>query len=199
MRWWASAVFFLSAPVYGQSSMPVGILRGDVVSWNTTELMVRNSDNAIYTCSYDTRTYVERNHWPIRIANLAAGDAVEVMADHKFGSTNCYVRTVHVVDRQAQRFAAVLKRRPPPEVFKLRGDMTVGGVVLRHKSFSLTVKTRNGEVTFLLRPDTRYVGDGLRLNPEAVEVNSHVFIRGGRDLEGDLEAYQVVWGRILHQ
>lgn len=174
--------------------MPVGIMHGEFVSWSGTpragELHVRNRQDAIYGCQYDARTYVERDHQMIAVAALAAGDPVEVVADHKPGSTTCYARMVHVIDK-----------RPRPhlrasagaiEAFTPHGNIAFGGIVVRHAPGTITLKTRTGEETLLLRPDTRFMGDGALL------VNTHVFVRAGRNVEGDIEAYQIVWGDILH-
>src|SRR5262249_8612801 len=102
MRWWIAAAssFFLItfASLKAQTSMPIGILRGDVIAWQGSpaagELTVRSAQNTVYGCSYDYRTYVERDHWRISISSLAAGDPVELMADRRAGSSNCYLRTV---------------------------------------------------------------------------------------------------------
>jgi len=186
--------------------MPIGIVRGDVVAWNGStrsgELKIRNPENTVYACLYDGRTYFERDHQMIAVAGLAPGDPVEVVADRKPGSVTCYARTVHVVDTHAQRLLPGMRPRlrasySPTESFAPRGDMAFGGVVARRGLWTLTLKTRNGEETILLRPDTRYMGGGIRLDAAALQVNTHVFVRAGRNVEGDVEAYQVVWGEIL--
>jgi hypothetical protein len=186
----------LATSLGAQTSMPVGIVRGSVVAAGAGQLTIRNGQNTVYGCSYDSRTYFERNHWPIAAAALAAGDPVEVLADRKSGSENCYARTVQVVypSPRAPRLA-----RPQAEGFTLHGDLTAGGIVLYHGARTLTLRTRNGEMTFHLRPDTRFLCDGLRRDPEALTVNTHAFIRGARNLDGDLEAYQVVWGQIMQR
>jgi hypothetical protein len=49
----------------------------------------------------------------------------------------------------------------------------------------------------LLRADTRYSGDGVRVEAPEPLLNKHVFVRAGRNMYGALEAYQIVWGEIL--
>jgi hypothetical protein len=208
MRWWVSAVFLGSATLQlpAQLSMPIGIVRGDVVSWTGDtrmgELDIRNPENTVYSCHYDTRTYFERDHQMIAVAGLMAGDPVEVIADHKPGSAACYARTVQVTEKHAQRLLPGMRPSlrtaySPTESFAPRGNLTFAGIVVRRGTWLLTLKTRTGEVRLQLRPDTRYMGDGLRMEPAALPVNTHVFVRAGRTLEGDLEAYQVVWGQML--
>jgi hypothetical protein len=89
---------------------------------------------------------------------------------------------------------AVAAKRP---AFDLpRGDRTVSGVIVRRDARSITLRTRNGEQTLLLRKDTRYLGDGTPQDATAALVNTRVFVRAGRNLEGGVEAYQVMWGEI---
>lgn len=206
MRWWTTAAYVMAGSPWlqAQLSMPAGIMRGDVVSWSGTsragELNIRNPQNAIYGCLFDMRTYFERDHRMIAVGGLAAGDPVEVVADRKPGATTCYARTVHVVDVPAhvrERRVRGSGSRVAGEAFIPRGDMTFGGVVVRHGQQTLTIMTRNGAETLLLRPDTKYLGGGIRLDAAALLVNTHVFVRAGRNLEGGVEAYQVVWGEIL--
>lgn len=195
MRW--LLVLAGSLQLHSQSDMAIGIVRGDLDSWsgNTRagELTIRNADKAVYTCSFDVRTYFEREHQMIAIGGLASGDPLEVVADHKPGSSNCYARTVHVVERHARLRTSY----SPTESFAPRGNLTFAGMVLRRDPWLLTLRTRSGDLHILLRPDTRYMGNGIRLDRASLLVNAHVFVRGGRNIDGDLEAYQVVWGEIV--
>jgi len=49
---------------------------------------------------------------------------------------------------------------------------------------------------FLLRRDTRFVAGGETVAPADLKINMRVFVRGGKDVFGHVEAYQVVWGGI---
>ena len=206
-RRWATAILLTSATGYAQISMPVGFVHGDVVaargSAKAGELTIKDSADTLYGCSYDARTYAERDHWPVAVSRLAPGDPVEVMADRRAGSGNCYIRTIRVVEpSRIQRPApspTSVPRAPRvwTDLLTPRGNLTFGGVVVRLRAQLLTLKTRAGEVTLQLRRDTRFLGDGLRVNPDALLINTHVFIRGGRTIEGRLEAYQVIWGQML--
>jgi hypothetical protein len=70
--------------------------------------------------------------------------------------------------------------------------------VLRIVGDALTLKTRtDGEKQILLRQDTRYIGGGQRMDADGLKRNTRVFIRAGRNLDNDIEAYQVVWGDIV--
>jgi hypothetical protein len=84
------------------------------------------------------------------------------------------------------------------DLIQPRGDRTISGVVVRNESGQLTLRTRQGdETTLTLRPGTRYLGDGLRMDAGDLAVNMRVSVRAGRTLRGELEAYQVVWGDML--
>ena len=72
-----------------------------------------------------------------------------------------------------------------------------GGIVLRRSATTLTLKTHDGEKTLVLRPETRYWCDGLRSAVEELIVNTRVFVRAGRDFEGNVEVYQAAWGAIV--
>ena len=60
----------------------------------------------------------------------------------------------------------------------------------------LTLIFGNGEMGVTLLPDTRYLDGGRRVESPAL-LNKHVFVRAGRDVWGDLEAYRVMWGEIV--
>jgi hypothetical protein len=83
-----------------------------------------------------------------------------------------------------------------PSFERPRGDRTVSGVIIGNNGRSIRIRTREGEQTLLLRKDTRYLGDGAPQDAAALTVNTRVFVRAGRNLEGGIEAYQVAWGEI---
>jgi hypothetical protein len=101
---------------------------------------------------------------------------------------------VQVVDARRSRFAHV---ESATESFAPRGDLLFGGIVLRRSATTLTLKTHDGEKTLVLRPDTRYWCDGVRAAEDILIVNTRVFVRAGRDFEGNIEVYQASWGERL--
>jgi hypothetical protein len=201
-----AVVVMFAAVLSAQNRMPIGIVRGAMVSWRGTtangELKIKNADDILYDCQFDVHTYFERDQHRIGVGGLAAGEAVEVVADHKPGLSACYARTVHVVDPRTLALGPGARPRlhtspSPTEAWAPRGDMSISGVVVNRAKYTLTVKTRTGLETLVLRPDTRYLGAGLRVDAESLTVNQRVFIRAGRNLDGEVEAYQVMWGDIL--
>lgn len=198
-------VVIAAAALSAQTRMPVGIVRGDVVSLQGSatsgELKIKAPDDSVYACLYDGRTYFERDLHRIAYAGLKAGEPVEVVADRTPGTSSCYARTVHVVDTHAQRLAPGARPRlrsmpSPTEAWAPRGDLLYSGFVVQRAKYTLTLKTRTGNETLLLRPDTRCVGAGLRVAVDSLQVNQRVFIRAGRNLDGDVEAYSIMWGEI---
>ncbi len=77
------------------------------------------------------------------------------------------------------------------------GNLTFSGVVSRLNSESLVLRTRAGEQTLLIRRDTRYVANGDTVEAAQLRPNMRVFVRAGRNLYEQVEAYQVIWGSIL--
>ena len=45
--------------------------------------------------------------------------------------------------------------------------------------------------------DTRFREDGLRVEPSSLHSSTRVFVRAGKNLDGEIEAYEIVWGEIL--
>jgi len=194
MRWWTAGLMLLSSALQAQLAMPIGIIRGSLVSVVGGQLTLRDSPNIYYTCRFDPRTYFEREHKMTTAAALQPGDPVEVLADRKPG-LGCYARTVQVVYRAAARRRSDVE--DPTEDFAPRGGFAFGGRVIARETGNLTVRTRAGDIHLTLHPNTRFVDGGLRVPPATLQVNTHVFIRAGRDIDGFLEAFQVVWGAII--
>ena len=188
MRGLPVALLLFAAALHAQQTMPVGILRGNLVAWQNGSLSIRQADGAVYDCSYDNHTLFQRNRWPIQSSELAGGEPVEVVSDRWPATRACYVRMVSVVYALPK---SPRRRVPVAEVWVPRGYLTYSGLVVKNEDSKITLKTRSGPRTLRLRPDTRYSEASQPL------LNKHVFVRAGCNLEGVLEAYQVLWGEIL--
>jgi hypothetical protein len=159
-------------------------------------LLARNNAGAVEGCGYDALSILELSRQRVTVAKLEPGDPVEIITDHKPGSRDCYIRMLQVIPPapppgRAKPVAATRQTFDLP-----RGDRTVSGVIVRRDARSITLRTRDGEQTLLLRRDTRYMGDGAQQDAAAMTVNTRVFVRAGQNLEGGIEAYQVMWGEI---
>lgn len=197
----------LAAVLGAQGPAPVGIVRGTFVSFDGTpvrgDMQVRTADDHVYQCSYDARTFFDRDNQRISIPGIAHGERVELVADRPDGPDTCYARTVHVVLTPPAKplpggRPALTPPYSPTETFAPRGDMTFTGIVMKLTPDEVTIRTRsNGMKTIVLRRDTRYIGEGFRVNPDALAINTRVFIRAGHNYLNQVEAYQIVWGEML--
>ena len=184
------------------SGPKMAVLRGPLVSIDAAIVRVEVAEGQIVECKFDIRTSMERDGQRIEVAAVSVGDRLEIVADHR--PTGCYARTMHVLDIPSQN--PIAGRRPsmkreyssPTDRYAPRGDMTVTGLVVGLSEQWLTIRTRTeGNKQFLLRHDTRYVGEGMRTDRESLARSTRVFVRAGRNFEGVVEAYQVIWGDIM--
>ena len=194
------AILLAVAPLCAPADMPKGLFRGKMVSWEGSPakgiLLARNGAGAVEGCGYDSLSILELSRQRVSVAKLEPGDPVEIITDHKPGSRDCYIRMLQVIPPGPPpgRANAVARR---PAIEPPHGDRTVSGVVIRRDARSITLRTYDGERTLLLRTDTRYLGDGAQQDAAALVVNTRVFVRAGQNLEGGIEAYQVMWGEIV--
>jgi hypothetical protein len=92
--------------------------------------------------------------------------------------------------------------RPKPVALSdnpfVRGRMTFAGFVVRCTPERLTIHTqKHGIQVFVLRRDTAFLMDGTSGEAADLDVNTRVFVRAGESIDQELEAYQVVWGKIV--
>jgi hypothetical protein len=193
------------APLGTAVEMPSGIFRGKLAGLEGTsaagEFNATDSTGAAYSCGYDARSYFELNRARVAATKLQTGDPLEVVADRKPGMGACYARIVHVVALLPSGRRIVEAPVRPPRVSEFlpqRGDRSFAGVVVQLEASRMTLKTRDGQRTLVLRPDTRFLGGGLRVNAAEVPRNTHVFVRAGRNVYGQIEAFQVVWGELVN-
>jgi hypothetical protein len=176
---------------------PVGIVRGrleDTLAASSGDLRVRTASEQIYRCRFDTHTYIERDGQRINAPALRAGDPVEVLTDRK-PAVLCYARTVRV--REQPGGVPIRRRNALLEAWYPRGNLAFAAVVLRSNPELIVVRTRAGEEKLIrVRPDTRYASAGLPATLLDLAPNTRVFIRGALNVDREIEAYHVVWGRI---
>lgn len=203
----AMGLLLLAIPLVAHPITPPGIVHGRLLECSAAggsgELRVRTAGSQILRFTFDRQTYIEREQTLISAARLEAGDWLEIVADQWPGGALPYARTVHVIGEKAPAHS-------PRAEARLRGyrsatepalppwDRTFSGVVERISGGRLVLHTRAGGVqTILLRPDTRYLSGGDPVDASALQANTRVFVRAGKNLESQLEAYQVIWGEIL--
>jgi hypothetical protein len=149
-------------------------------------------------CGYDSKTYIEMRKERVPANALRQGDRLELLLDRGAGPSACYVRSAHFLPTPPRPVA----RSTPGSLYAIdsiypRGNLTFAGVVVKLSPERLVLHTRNAEQRILLRPDTRYLDSGIAVGASGLGLNRRVFVRCGRNLDNELEAFQVVWGEIL--
>ena len=92
---------------------------------------------------------------------------------------------------------APMPRTSTADLLYPRGNMTFSGVVLRLNPEMIVLHTRKeGEKIIRLRQDTRFLDSGNPASRATLAVNTRVFVRAGRNLDDEVEAYQIIWGEI---
>lgn len=161
---------------------------------------VRDVAHRVHVFQLDDKTSIERDGMTVPADRLAPGDFIEIAFEPR-GPVRRYARIVRVLTPAPAR-PLIARRRPRPsplltEQFAPRGNLTFAGVILRLSPERIVLHTRaGGETAILLRPDTRYIDSGSVVENPLLEVNMRVFIRGARNYNNDIEAYQIMWGAI---
>ena len=180
----------------------------------TGELSIRTATNHVYWYVYDARTYVESDNRLSSVPKLRKGDELEIVSDAGPVAALRYARTIHVMvsppaqEVQAKAYSQgryALPRNPVPredplkfDVLLARGTLTFAGQVCQLNDERLVLRTRaNGEKVIFLRPDTRYMKDGGLVGASSLRLNTRVYVRAGKNLDGEIEAFQVIWGEIV--
>ncbi len=203
MRFWPALV--LAGGLAAQELAPIGIVRGALINCDTTGLSVRGAGDHVYRFVLDSKTFIERDHFRISCAEIDKAEQLEIVSDRSAEPGMRYARMVNVVrtDSQSRRRAWMAVRAPVPYEdptlsIAPRGTLTFTGVVLRMDADGLALRTRGGgEKWILVRRDTHYRQDGLAVEPSSLRSGARVFVRAGPNLDGEIEAYEVVWGEIL--
>jgi hypothetical protein len=194
-----AALLFFTPLVFAEDAGP-GMLRGTLVQADAGVLQVRQPTGVTTRCGFDSHTWIERDRKRLTLAALEAGVSVEALTDLRVG--RCYTRIIRLIPASAllmpvSRRSVATPARTAIESLFPRGDITFAGVVLRRSPTTLVVRTRTEpEKMIALREDTRYVDSGVPTTGGQLAVNTRVFIRGGKNFENNLEAFQVMWGEI---
>ena len=160
--------------------------------------------NEVYRFAFDAKTYLERDSRRISIGGLQKGDTLEVVSDRDENIPVHYARTVHVIEtRPAPRLPLTagrsrLYRASSIDLIAPRGNITFAGVVTKLTADRVVLHTRlDGLKTVLLRLDTRYLEGGTVVDAADLKPTTRVFVRAGKNLDDQVEAYQIIWGDIM--
>lgn len=192
----------------GQTPAVRGVLLERDAPGSTGQFSVRLPTHEVLRYRFDAQTAIQRDGQSIDVARLKPGEKVEVASDPIPGLVLRYARGVQVIAEAPPLQPAP---RPPSSLSRLRsanrtmddrlfpaGNLTYAGVVSRMNGDRIVLHTRDGrEQALMLRKDTRYLLNGDLVDSAALKLNTRVFVRAGKDVWDQIEAYQVIWGKIL--
>lgn len=179
--------------------VPVGVVSGYLSNIKASSFLLKTVQGKEMHCTYDHRTWFEQSRVRVPPTAFQPTDLVEVVADRRLiDGKPCYIRTVRLADtgpRESGRMK--ITYRAVTETFAPRGEFQWGGVVSELNATHLVLRTRNeGYKPLRLRKDTRFLEDGVVSIKERLQTNTKIYVRAGRNLEGEVEVYQVVWGAV---
>jgi hypothetical protein len=190
--------------LWGQGSAPSGLLRGVLIANAKVpgEFSIQVPNGLVYRFSFDARTWIERENERVSLLDIKNGEILEVVCDRDTAVVR-YARMIHVVEKPVPRRAPVSLglyrlQHSPVEFLAPRGDLTFSGIIANLKDDRLVLRTRvDGEKIIYLRKDTSYLERGFQVEPAVLRPNTRVFVRAGKNLDDEIEAYQVIWGEIF--
>jgi hypothetical protein len=216
--WWVLAIWVLAA---GAQTPPPGFVRGVILECDsqtaTGEVAIRAADNQVFRYQFDAKTYAERDDQLIQAQRLKPGEKVEVVSDRSPAYILRYARTIHVIQPLPPPRPLTMGRYRAANPGNTAGNpnanpnnlannprldrlptVTFSGVVFRLNGERVILHTREtGDQSILLRDDTRYLHNGEPVEAKDLMPNMRVYVRAGRNLYDEVEAYQIVWGNIL--
>jgi hypothetical protein len=188
-----------------QSPADSPLVRGTVLECDaraTGEISIRAAGNEVVRYRFDSKTYAERDEQLIEASRLKPGEKVEVLSERLPAYPLRYAMTIHVIQPlpppRPQTLGRYRAYNPAAEPVLPAGNITYSGVVSRLNGERVLLHTREaGDFSILLRKDTRFLEDGQQVDAERLKPMMRVFVRAGKDVYQQVEAYQVIWGTIL--
>jgi len=196
-------LLFLSCTLAAETPPDAPIVRGVVLECDSRpagEISIRNADNQVLRYQFDRKTYAERNNQLIEASHLAPGEKVEILSDREREYTLRYARTIHVIQPVPPPRPLTMGRyrAPAAEPTLPSTTTTYSGVISQLTGDHVVLHTREaGDLSILLRKDTRFLEDGQIVEAAKLKPTMRVFVRAGKDVYQQVEAYQVIWGTIL--
>jgi hypothetical protein len=188
-------------PIAAPEIAPIGIVRGVMIDCDSARLTLRTADGHTYGFVIDSKTFIERDNFRISCSKLDKAEPLEIVSDRSTEPGLAYARLITVVNpetRLRRRALMAVDHEDPTLSIAPRGSLTFTGVVLRMDDDGMVLRTRvDGEKWIVVRRDTRFREDGLRVEPSSLHSSTRVFVRAGKNLDGEIEAYEIVWGEIL--
>ena len=177
---------------------------GRLVDQPFGEFAVSGDGGRVARCRLAPSTYITRQTHRVTEVGVRVGDQVEVVADHREGGSRCVALTIYLHPPDAAKVRSGVALMLPPQRFFLdnlfpRGNLTFAGVVQVLEPKRLVLRTRSGvEYAFQVRSDTVFSTGGKVVEAQTLPVQTRVFVRAGKNFDGEMDAYQVTWGDILN-
>ena len=191
--------FWLLPMLLRAEDVPVGVVSGYISDIQPASFLLKTITQKEFRCSYDHRTWFEQSRLRVPVKAFQPADLVEIVADRRLiDGTPCYVRTVRLADMSKKQSGRMrITYRAVTENIIPRGEYQWAGTVSELTADKMILRTRaDGYKTIVLRQDTRYLEDGVVSEWERLRPNTRVSIRAGRNFEGAVEVYQIVWGSV---
>jgi hypothetical protein len=192
-------VLWLVPMLLSAEDVPVGVVSGYISDIQPASFLLKTVTQKEFRCTYDHRTWFEQSRIRVPIKAFQPTDLVEIVADRRLiDGTPCYVRTVRLADMAKKDSGRMrITYRAVTENIIPRGEYQWAGTVSELTADKLILRTRSdGYKTIALRRDTRYLEDGVVSEWERLHPNTRVSIRAGRNFEGKVEVYQIIWGAV---
>lgn len=177
----------------------VSVASGYISDIQPNSFLLRTTAQKEFRCTYDHRTWFEQSRIRVPVKAFQPTDLVDVVADRRLvDGTPCYVRTVRLADLNKKDGGRLrITYRGVTEMMYPRGEYQWAGMVSELTREKMVLRTRTeGYKTVVLRSDTRYLEDGVVSEWGRLRPNKQVSIRAGRNLEGAVEVYQIIWGMV---
>jgi hypothetical protein len=203
-----AAVFPLAAEEIAEIAPGMRTFKGELIQWKIQglagDMALRSEESGVERCRVLAASRLIRSGIRIHPHGVRLGDTVEVVGDYSAGPDRCTVRQLFIRQYEGERrmvngkYRFNLYPRAYLDGLWARGLLTFSGVVGRMENGRLVLRLRERrERSFALRDDTLFQSEGRLVGRDELETFTPVFVRASRTADGDLEAYQVMWGRIL--
>lgn len=196
----------VAASLLAQNQPGGGLVRGVLVPSEASpdSFAVLTPSGQVWRFHYDARTWIERDHQRATIRDFRPAEKLEVVCDRIVAapSVSRYARMVHAL-LPAPVFSNPLSQglyRMPrrPAVQAMEAEIGFSGIAEALAPGILRLRSRSGAVnTFILNSDTSYSDTGRLVSRGALTPGMPVFVRAVRNIQGEWEALQVVWGEIF--
>lgn len=195
---WLRAIWLIPLLIRAED-VPVGVVSGYISDIQQGSFLLKTVTKKEFRCTYDHRTWFEQSRVRVPVTSFQPTDLVEIVADRRLiDGKPCYVRTVRLADLAPKESGRMrITYRAVTESIIPRGEYQWAGTVSELTKEIMVLRMRGeGHKKIHLRRDTRYLEDGVVSEWARLRLNTQVSIRAGRNLEGEVEVYQIIWGAV---